>query len=57
MFSITELFSIDGVSQSSKTKFDKFIEGEERFHFNYFCILPWDDETSIKFRTSQETVK
>ena len=57
MFSITELFSIDGVSQSSKTKFDKFIEGEERFHFNYFCILPWDDEISIKFRKSQETVK
>ena len=47
---------MDGVSQSNRTKFNKFIEGQQIFYFNCSHILSRDDEMSIKFRASQETV-
>ena len=58
MVSKTErLFSTAGVSQSNKTKFDKFIEEQQRLYFSCSRMLYRDDEMSIKFRVSQETVE
>ena len=55
MFSKTErFFLIDGVSQSNKTKFDIFIEEQQRFYFNCSYIFYRDDEVSIKFCASQK---
>ena len=58
MFSKTERFlSIEGVLQCDKTKFDKFIDDQQRLYFSCSYILSRDDEMSIKFRASQETIK
>ena len=53
----SNFFSKDGVSQSNKTKFDKFIEEQQRLYFSCSRILSRDDEMRIKLRASQETVK
>ena len=58
MFSKTDrLFSSDGVLQSNKSKFDKFIEGQQSLNFSCCYILSRDDGMPIKFRATQETVK
>ena len=58
MFSKTErFFSTDGVSQRNKSKFDKFIEDQQRLYSSCSHILSRDDEMSIKFRAYQKTVK
>ena len=58
MFSKTErFFSTDGGSQSNKSKFDKFIEGQQSLNFSCCYILSRDDGMPIKFRATQETVK
>ena len=58
MFSKSEHFlSTDGVSQSDKTKFDKFIDDQQRLYFSCLYILSRDGEMSIKFRASQKKVK
>ena len=58
MFSKIEQFlSTYGVSQSNKSKFDKFIEDQQSLNFSCSYILSRDDEMSIKFRVSQEKVK
>ena len=44
-------------STANKTKFDKFIDDQEILNFSCSYILSQDDEISIKFRASQETVK
>ena len=57
MFSKTErLFSTAGVSQSNKSEFDKCIEDQQSLNFSCSYILSRDDEISMKFRASQETV-
>ena len=44
-------------STANQTKFDKFIDDQEILKFSCSYILSQDDEMSIKFRASQETVK
>ena len=58
MFSKTErLFSTAGVSQSNKSEFDKCIEDQQSLNFSCSYILSRDDEISIKFCASRETVE
>ena len=50
-------FSTAGIQTIHKTKFDRFIDDQERLNFSCSYILFQDDETSIKFCAYQETIK